>query len=396
MAYLKGFLESRGTTTTVVDVGTLGPPFLEPDYSAEEVASLAGFDLPALLRERERGHIMEVMGKGAAILLLDLFEKGKVDGALGLGGNQGTSICASAMKALPLGLPKFLVSTVASGDVRPFLGHKDIAIIFSVGDMLGGPNALTRSVLENAASALLGMIHEGSGALVDTEEKTIGITELGNTEKGASHAVKLLRGKGYEVLPFHASGAGGSAMEELVEAGSIKGVFDLTPHELAEEVIGEGVYVPVRPGRMTAASKKGIPQVVSTGGLEYLCFGPRESIPSRLRHRKIYMHNPMNANLKLSRREMGEVGSTMAQRLNLSRGPVAVMIPLRGWSVYGSEGGPFHDPKGNKALVDALKESLMPDIQVEEIDAHINDHCFIERCIQKLVNFMEAGEIGNQ
>jgi uncharacterized protein (UPF0261 family) len=201
-------------------------------------------------------------------------------------------------------------------------------------------------------------------------------------------AMKLLHEADFQAIAFHASGAGGSAMEELIDEGIIQGVLDLTPHELTEEVVGAGAYIPVRPGRLTSAGAKGIPQVVSTGGMEYICFGPRESIPPGLRKRKIYMHNPYNANLGVSRKEMAEVGKTMAERLNGAKGPTAVIIPLRGWSVYGAPGGPLHDALGCKAFLKALRSHLHANVQYEEIDAHINDELFADLCVKQLKTFM--------
>jgi uncharacterized protein (UPF0261 family) len=392
VAHVKGLLEARGDLATLVDVAPLGPPAVEPDYANEAVAKLGGWDLADLLKKGERDEIMAVMGKGAAKLVLGLFKEGSVDGVMGLGGNQGSAIASMAMKVLPIGFPKFLVSTVASGNIRPYVGHKDIAVMFSVGDMLGGPNAVTGSILANATAALMGMVEYGEPVSTSADRPTIAISELGNTEKAARHAVELLREKGFHVVPFHASGAGGSAMEELIETGAIHGVLDLTPHELAEEVIGVGAYVPVKPGRLSAAGRAGIPQVVSTGGLEYLCFGPFESIPTRLRRRRIYMHNPLNANLKISRVEMAGVGRIMANRLNEAKGPTAVIVPLKGWSIYGSKGGPLYDPQGNRGLVQELKENLSPEIELKTLDAHINDNDFVEQCVDKLVGFMEKGK----
>jgi uncharacterized protein (UPF0261 family) len=178
-------------------------------------------------------------------------------------------------------------------------------------------------------------------------------------------------------------------MEELIAEGLIHGVLDLTPHELTEEVVGAGIYRPVRPGRMTAAGTKGIPQVVSTGGMEYLCFGPRESIPPGLRKRRIYMHNPFNANVKLSRNEMARVGGVMAERLNAATGPTAVLVPLKGWSVYGAPGGVLYDGTGNRALLKTLKDRLRKDIDLREIDAHINDDLFVDACVNQLITYME-------
>jgi len=387
-AYVKNLLEAGGHSTVIIDVSPLGPPRVTPDISNEEVARQAGWELPKLIQTGERDKIMQEMGNGAMKLLLHLCQKGKIDGVIGLGGNQGSAIASMAMRALPFGFPKHLVSTVASGNIRPYVGNKDIGVVFSVGDFLGGPNPVTRSVIANAVSAMIGMVEHGARIRVEPGERIIAVTALGNTEPAVSVAVEQLHEKGFQVVPFHASGAGGSAMEELIEQGTIHGVLDLTPHELTEEVVGAGAYAPVTPGRLKAAGAKGIPQVVSTGGMEYLCFGPKESIPTKLRKRKIYMHNPLNANVKASRKEMALVGGTMAERLNGAKGPVAVLIPLRGWSVYGAKGGPLYDEAGYTNFLKALKYHLRAGIRLEEVDAHINDALFAGRCVKQLVEFM--------
>jgi uncharacterized protein (UPF0261 family) len=388
VAYMKGLLDTQGYSATIVDVGPLGPPGIRPDVSNEEVARWGGWEISTLIRIEEKDRIMEGMGKGAMKLLLHLYREGKIDGVIGFGGNQGSAIAAMAMRALPFGFPKYLVSTIASGNIRPYVGCKDIGVVFSVGDFLGGPNLVTKAVLANAVSAVVGMAEHGARITMSPGERTIAITALGNTELAANQAAKLLRERGFQVVAFHASGAGGSAMEELIEEGMIQGVLDLTPHELTEEVVGAGAYVPVKAGRLRSAGSMGIPQVVSTGGMEYLCFGPRESIPARLRKRKIYMHNPYNANVRVSRKEMAEVGSIMADRLNEATGPTALLIPLRGWSVYGAPGGPLHDAAGYEAFLKALKARLRAGVLLREVDAHINDGPFVDLCVKQLMTFM--------
>ncbi len=282
VAYMKGLFEARGHSTVMIDVGPLGPPGIAPDISNEEVAREAGWKLSNLIQTAERDKIMQEMGKGAMKLLLHLCQEGKIDGAIALGGNQGSAMASMAMRALPFGFPKYLVSTVASGNIRPYVGDRDIGVVFSVGDFLGGPNPVTRSVLANAVSAVAGMVEyctEGARVKkIEPEERIIAVTALGNTEPAVSLAVKQLHEKGFQVVPFHASGAGGSAMEELIEQGTIHGVLDLTPHELTEEVVGAGVYIPVKPGRLRAAGARGIPQVVSTGGSHQLAAGVGEGV----------------------------------------------------------------------------------------------------------------------
>jgi len=388
VGFVKELIQGRGHKATVVDVGPLGPPLDDPDVSNERIARLAGWDLRNLLQTPQRDQIMEAMGKGAGRCLLDRYKQDELDGVIGVGGNQGTAIASMAMRVLPIGFPKLIVSTVASGNIRPYIGNKDIAIIFSIADLIGGPNPVSRSILSNAVGALLGMVEYGQRISLREGERTIAISSLGNTEPAVSYAVRLLKEKGFHAISFHASGAGGSAMEELMEAGVIAGLLDLTPHELSEEVVGAGAYVPVRPGRLSVAGRLGIPQVVSLGSLEYLCFGSRESIPLGMRRRKIYMHNPYNANVALSRKEMAKVGRIMAERLNKSTGLTAVFIPVKGWSVYGAEGGPLHDPEGYKAFLRAFQKHLHSRISIKEMDAHINDGFFVDACVEQLNTFM--------
>jgi len=384
VVFMKQLVEDRGYSATVIDLAPLEHAPI-PGLPSEEVFR---WKAPGPSSEKEK--IMEAMGAWATERLLRLYREGKIDGVIGLGGNQGSAVASMAMRGLPFGFPKYLVSTVASGNIRPYVGCKDIGVIFSVGDFLGGPNAVTRSILCNAVSAVIGMVEHGEKVTVDPAKRTIAITALGNTEPAVRKAVRFFQEKGFQAIPFHASGAGGSAMEELIEEGIVDGVLDLTPHELTEEVVGAGAYLPVKPGRLKAAGTKAIPQVISTGGMEYLCFGPRESIPIKLRNRKIYMHNPYNANVKVSRREMAVVAETMAERLNGARGPVAILIPLRGWSIYGAKGGPLHDEAGYRIFLKTLRHHLREGIVMEEVDAHINDPVFVDRCVRRLVGFMDG------
>ncbi|MDF1591514.1 MAG: Tm-1-like ATP-binding domain-containing protein [Desulfobacterales bacterium] len=390
-AFMAGMVREHGHIPIVIDVGAFTASG-KADFSNNTVAAQAGCKLERLVQTGERDTVIKTMGQGAMRVLLALLKQGKLDGAIGLGGNQGTAIAAMALRSLPLGFPKFLLSTVASGNMRPYIGNADIGMMFSVADLLGGPNPVSRSVMSNAVAALLGMVERGEPISLAARGRTIALTALGNTEKAANRIHGQLCQRGYQVITFHASGAGGSAMEELMESGIFSGVVDLTPHELSEEVVGAGAYIPVRPGRLTTAGRVGLPQVVSTGGLEYLCFGPKESIPGRLRRRKIYFHNPNNANVKISPTEMAQIGTVMAERLNTAAGPVAVLVPTKGWSVYGSKGGPLFDPKGNRMLLQALKQQLKPSIPYREIDLHINDHAFADICVEALIGFLQERE----
>jgi uncharacterized protein (UPF0261 family) len=391
--FLETIVKEFGHFPIRIDVGALTGPEIRSEFSNDNVAQRAGQDLAGLVKAGKRDEIMAAMGSGAALVLSELLDNRRLDGVIGIGGNQGTAIAAMAMRSMPIGLPKSLVSTVASGNMRPYVGHKDINVVFSVADLVGQPNAVSRAILRNAMCALLGMVEHGAALEPNEGEKTIALSALGNTEPAAHRVSERLMEKGFEVITFHASGAGGSAMEELIDAGVFSGIIDLTPHELSEEVVGEGAYVPVVPGRMNAAARAGIPQVVSTGALEYLCFGPWESIPLSMRKRKIYMHNPFNANVKASQKEMAEIGRVMAERLNRAKGPVTILVPMRGWSTYGSTGGVFHDLKGYELLLMSLKRGLRSAIEYKEVDLHINDQQFADMCVDSLLLQMDdSGE----
>lgn len=390
-AFVAEALRGAGTVPWLVDVG-IGRPAGEYDVPNEAVARAGGTELAAVRALPSRDQMVAAMGRGAAAVLAQRLRAGGLHGVLGLGGNQGAAIAALALRDLPLGLPKAIVTTMASGNVRPYVGCKDIFTLFSVADMAGGPNRVTAPVLRNAALAVAGMARgaQAAAASVGGRRSAVGITALGNTQPAVARAMERLAAAGYEPIAFHASGACGSAMEELAEAGEFAAVLDLTPHELSEEVMGDGAYTPVRPGRMTAAGRRGIPQVVSTGGMEYLCFGPPDTVPAKYRGRPCAMHNPVNPNIRLTAEELARVGCVMAERLSAARGPAAVLVPLRGWSAYGGPGGPLHDPEADAALVRALAERLDPRIPVRRLDLHINDPAFADACVDALLAMLAA------
>jgi uncharacterized protein (UPF0261 family) len=388
-AFLRRRIEDRGWLATVVDVGLGETPEGLADYGADEVARAGGVESVARLRQTARRDVaMRVMGEGAGKILLQRFKDGLLPGVIAVGGNQGTAIASIAMRALPIGPPKLIVSTVASGNVRDYVGDSDIAMFFSVGDLLGGPNPVIERVLEKAAAAAVGMAEAEMAPA--SPVKSIAITAFGNTHEAVVVAMRKLKKAGRSVVPFHASGACGSAMERLIRAGEMQGVLDLTTHELLGELYPEDIYAPVRPGRLTAAGDRGIPQVVVPGGLEYFCFGAAETIPERLRGRPTHHHNPYNTNVRTSAEELRRVGELMAERLNAARGPVAILVPNLGWSEVGSPGGILHDPEANAAFVETLKQRLDSRVPVREVDATINDPTFADLAAGTMLELLES------
>lgn len=373
--FLHEFISQHGFNAPVLDVCTRYAHSLQAAYPREMICQCGGMkfeELPTLRRDE----MMQTMGQGAAIVLRELYDQGELGGVLAIGGNQGTAIAAIAMRALPTGVPKMIVSTVASGNVRPYVGYKDISMMFSVADLLGGPNTVSRMILTNAAGAVMGMAKYGE-PMKHGEKPIITTTAFGNTDAAVNAARRLLVEKDFEVIAFHASGACGSAMEELIASGIVQGVLDLTTHELVGEILGYDIYTPIRP-RLEEAGKLGIPQVIAPGGLDYFCFGPPDTIPEQFCGRKTHYHNPYNTNVRTTKEELAQVGEVLAEKLNRSRGPVAVMIPLKGWSENGRYGGPLYDPETDAVLVEVLEKRLESRIRLVKIDANINDPIFAQ------------------
>ena len=368
-SFLRDRIESAGLRTLMIDVGVLGSPPFAVDISQEEVAAAANENLAALRADKDRGRSIAAMAVGAKAILGRLFEQGAIHGVASLGGSAGTTIATAAMRALPYGFPKLMVSTLASGDIKPYVGTTDICMMPSVLD-IAGLNHVSRRIISNAAGAICGMVRSEAGVALD-KKPAIAATMFGVTTPCITAARHILEERGYEVLVFHATGTGGQAMEKLIEDGAFRAVLDLTTTELADELVG-GV-MSAGPHRLEAAGRSGIPQVVCPGAIDMVNFGPRETVPAQFRGRNLYVHNPSVTLMRTTPEECAEIGRITAIKLNRASGPVTVLIPLRGVSAIDKIGGPFYSPEALDAYRRALKASLSPAIRVIELDAHIND-----------------------
>ncbi|MDW8060339.1 MAG: Tm-1-like ATP-binding domain-containing protein [Thermomicrobium sp.] len=372
--YLRQRLRERGCTVILVDAGVLGEPQAVPDITREEVARAAGADLADLVARADRGAAIATMARGTTAIVRELFREGRLHGVLALGGSGGSALATAAMRALPIGIPKLMVSTLASGDTRPYVGASDIAMLYPVVD-IAGINRISERILTNAAAAMAGMAQAYESFQPSAPSKPlVGATMFGVTTPCVTVAREELEARGYEVLVFHATGTGGQAMEGLVRGGFLAGVLDITTTELADELVG-GV-LSAGPERLEAAGAAGIPQVVSLGALDMVNFGPLETVPERFRQRRLYQHNPTVTLMRTTKEECAELGRIIARKLNAARGPVAVFIPRRGFSAIDVEGKPFYDPEADRALIEALKAHLAPHIEVHEWDTDINDPAF--------------------
>jgi uncharacterized protein (UPF0261 family) len=370
--FARSVIEAVGVDVHVVDTGVMGEPGFEPDTAAAAVAGAAGTSLDALREAGDRGAAMTAMGEGAAAVATRLHEEGVLDGVLGLGGSGNTSVTTAAMRALPYGVPKLMVSTMASGDVRPYVESKDVMMLYSVAD-IEGLNQVSRTVIANAALAMVGMVANEPDVEV-AERPTVGITMFGVTTPCAQAAREWLESEGYETIVFHATGTGGKAMEGLVEQGVIDGVLDVTTTELADELVG-GV-LSAGPDRLEAAGRVGIPQVVSTGALDMVNFGPKDDVPTEFEDRHLHVHNPQVTLMRTTPDENAELGRILAEKLNDATGPTEVVLPLGGVSMLDVEGEDFHDPEADAALFDAIRETLDDDIELVEMEMDINDEEF--------------------
>ena len=381
--YTRALIEDRGHRVIVLDAGVLRDPPFEPELKAAAVAEAGGSTLTELRGQGDRGVALEVMARGAEVLAQQLYAEGRIDGVLGLGGSCGTSIATAAMRALPVGLPKVMVSTVASGQVGPYVGVKDLTLMYPVVD-IAGLNRISRRILANAAGAVCGMMEQ---SMVAGEDKpVVAATMFGVTTPCVERVRSHLEAAGYEVLVFHATGSGGRAMEGLIEAGFINGVADVTTTEWADELVGG--MLTAGPNRLEAAGRAGIPQVVSVGALDMVNFGPREMIPDRFSHRRFHVHNPTVTLMRTTAVENAQLGEIIAGKLNKAKGPVTLMLPLRGVSALDKEGQPFWDAEADAALFDALRAHAGKNVSVVELDLHINDPEFADAIAQRLLSQM--------
>ena len=382
-AFVADRIRERGHQVLIIDTGTLEAPKLKPDVTREEVAAAAGFDLAALVARRDRGEAVKAMSRGAPVVLARLAQAKKIDGVISLGGGGGTAISTAAMRALPIGFPKVMVTTLASGNTAQYVGVKDIVLFPSIVDV-AGLNRISRQILTRAAGAICGMVEAQPPR---TEDKPIIVaSQFGNTTACVDLARKILEAAGYEVLVFHATGVGGRTMESLIESGLAAGVLDITTTEWADELVG-GV-LGAGPTRLEAAARTGVPAIVTPGCLDMVNFHGPESVPARFQGRTFYPHNPQVTLMRTTPEECAELGRIIAGKLNASTGPVTVLIPLRAISVISAPGQKFHDPAADEALFGALKGNLRPDIPVLEMDCAINDAPFAEACAQALLENM--------
>jgi uncharacterized protein (UPF0261 family) len=372
-----------------MDAGILAPPRAAVDIDQKQVARRGGIPLEEAVATRDKGKCLLNMVRGAEIISKELYDQGRFHGVIGIGGAQGTEIGCAAMRALPTGVPRLAVSTVASGRATfgPFVGTKDITLMHSVTDMQG-LNFLTKRILENAAGAICGMVEGLEEHPMTPEGIPVALSMLGTTTPGALRCKGVLESKGFEILAFHQNGTGGIAMEDMIRDGFFKGVLDLNLHEIGDRFLG-GLHGAIREDRLEAAGAVGIPQVVAPGSINYVVLGPLNSLTEEWRSRKLIVHNPNLTLVRLTPDELRQVGKVVAQKLNRAKGPTRVFIPLKGFSYPDREGLPHWEPEGNQAFIDSLKAHLNPSIPWVELNAHINDPEFIDPVTEAFLLMMK-------
>lgn len=394
--WLRAHIEALGCDVHLIDVGVHDHDQNNCETSRFDVAAAAGESIESLIAADDRGRALAAMGRGAAVVVSALQRAGAIDAVLAVGGSGGSSIAAAAMQALPLGFPKLLVSTMASGDVAPYIGESDICLMYSVVD-IAGINRISRMVLGNAVAAVTGMARDYAVSRPDDPSDSaplIGASMFGVTTPAVDACRKRLERAGYEVLVFHATGSGGRTLEKLTAEGLLDGVLDLTTTELADELVG-GV-LSAGPDRVTAAGKAGVPQVVSVGALDMVNFGAADSVPAVFRDRQLYEHNPTVTLMRTTADECEQLGAALGRKLAAATGPTALVLPLRGLSALDHEGGLFADQHADAALSTALRRELTgTDVEVIDFDGHINDDAFAALASETLLRLLDQKETQN-
>lgn len=387
--FVRDLLNESGVCTLVIDAGVMGLPHFTPDVSREQVFAAAGTSLEQVQRIGDRGQAIEAAARGAAACAET--HARDVAGILGLGGSAGTTIATAVMRAFPFGVPKIMVSTLASGQVRPYVGVRDILMMHSVVDICG-LNRISRTILANAANAMIGMVKAPAqlAEVGQTQDKPlIAATMFGVTTPCVEAARKILEEQDYEVLVFHATGTGGLTMETFVRDDLIRGVLDLTTTELADELVG-GILSAGR-DRLTAAGLRGVPQVISLGALDMVNFGPPQTVPEKFRGRRLYQHNPNVTLMRTTPEENDDLGKEIALKASAARGPAAVLVPLKGVSALDVAGQAFWWPEADAALFQSLRNWMSPQVRLIELDLHINDPAFAETAARTLQEMMASG-----
>jgi uncharacterized protein (UPF0261 family) len=384
-SYLKDNIRKLGFDTITIDVGVLGHPSVHTDISRQEVAKEGGTPLDELLINPTREKAAPVMAEGAIKIIAKLLDEGKIGGIISMGGTQGTTLATRVMRSLPYGFPKVMVSTMASGNVAPWVDIKDITMMFSVTDIMG-LNPVMRKILSNAAGAVCGM------AGIDTRIKTgkdplIAITTVGITTKGAMEAIRLFSEAGYETIVFHAIGPGGRAMEQMMKEKLIGAVLDLSIIEVSNQMFD--ALLAGGQQRLSVAGQLGIPQVVCPGALEVLVFNEPCTVPEKYQDRNLVRHSPQITDLRLNGEEMAEVAKEVARRLNFTRDEAFFMIPSRGFDSYAVKGGEFYAPESDRKFIDELRSRLNSNFKVIEMDTHIDDPVFIAEAVKRLLYLIE-------
>lgn len=388
-SFIKKHIEKAGLSAILIDTGVMGEPVVKPDISRTQTAQAAGEDLDALKKNNPtREKIAPIMAEGAKNIVLKMIQENKIHGIISCGGTQGTTLATYVMRALPVGFPKVMVSTMAAGNTANFVGIKDIVMIPSVADIMG-LNTITRTILGEAAGAVSGMVLMETEQITD-DKKLIAITTVGITTDGAMKAKEIFERNGFDTIVFHAVGSGGNAMENLIKEGHIDAVFDLATIEVVQQMLGG--YLAASPQRMTVAAETGIPQVIAPGAISCNTFGPPETIPEKFRNRQSVRHSSLFTNVRTNAEELKELAIEQTKRVNTATGPVEWFIPLKGFCSYSVEGGPLYNPDADKAYIDTLKGSIRKDILVHLVDKDINDPEFISKMAESLIAMMGNNE----
>lgn len=387
-AFVRDRLQRQGIDTLVMDVGVLGSPLIAADISREQVVQAAGTNLDDVIARSDRGAAIDTMLAGALAITTSLVDENRVQGVFGMGGSGGSTLISGVMRSLPIGFPKLLVSTVASGDTRAYVGTADIAMLSSIVDV-SGINQLSERILTTAAGAIGGMATAWESFVPSAASKpVIGATMFGVTTPCVTVARERLEALGYEVMVFHATGVGGDTMESLILQGIITGVLDSTTTEFADLVVGGTLAA--GPDRLVSAGQLGLPQVVSLGALDMVNFGAAETVPAQFRERLLHRHNAAITLMRTTPEENTALGTLIAEKLNAAAGPVTLFVPTQGVSLIDVEGQPFHDPAADAALFTAIREHLGPNVTVREHDTDINDPVFATAMADELDRLYRA------